>query len=84
MTRIELAIKALEELPEDRREVIADIVLDVIATHSGGTALTEGQWAEIDRRRAAVHLAQSVGKTDDEEHREEECLSDSACHRFRT
>jgi hypothetical protein len=53
MTRIELAIKALEDLPEDRREEIADLVLDVIATHhGGGSALTEEQWAEIDRRRA--------------------------------
>lgn len=53
MTKIELAIKALEELPEDRRELVADIVLDVIATHHGGeSALTEEQWAEIDRRRA--------------------------------
>jgi hypothetical protein len=53
MTKIELAIKALEELPEDRREEIADIVLDVVATHARtGSALTEEQWAEIDRRRA--------------------------------
>lgn len=50
MTRIELAIKALEALPEDRREEIADIVLDVVASYSADSALTEEQWAEVRRR----------------------------------
>lgn len=53
MTRIERAIKALEELPEHRREEIADIVLNIIATHADTkSALTDEQWAEVDRRRA--------------------------------
>jgi len=52
MTRTELAIKALEELPEDRREEIADLILGVIATYSGDSALTEDQWAEVRRREA--------------------------------
>lgn len=53
MTKIELAIKALEELPEDRREEIAEIVLSVVATHARtASALTEEQWAEVERRQA--------------------------------
>lgn len=51
MTRIELAIKALEELPEHRREEIADVILDVIATYGDDSALTEEQWAEVCRRQ---------------------------------
>ncbi|MCC6788162.1 MAG: hypothetical protein IT547_10010 [Hyphomonadaceae bacterium] len=51
MTRIELAIKALEELPEHRREEIADVILDVIATYGDDSALTEEQWAEVRRRQ---------------------------------
>jgi hypothetical protein len=56
MTRIELAIKALEDLPEDQRELVADLVLKVIANATGtaGSALTDEQWAEIDRRRARI------------------------------
>ncbi len=54
MTRTELAIKALEELPEDRREEIADLILDLIAneTPTGGTVLTDEQMAEVRRRQA--------------------------------
>lgn len=55
MTRIERAIKALQELPEDQRDLIADVVLELVAGatgKAGGSALTDAQWAEIDRRRA--------------------------------
>jgi hypothetical protein len=53
MTRTELAIKALEELPEDRREEIADLILDIIAneTPTGGSVLTEEQMMEVRRRQ---------------------------------
>jgi hypothetical protein len=53
MTRIELAIKALEELPEDRREQMADLILDIIAneTPTGGSVLTPEQMAEVHRRQ---------------------------------
>jgi hypothetical protein len=54
MTRIELAIKALEELPEDRREEIADLILDLVASETkvSGSALTADQSAELRRRQA--------------------------------
>jgi putative addiction module component (TIGR02574 family) len=52
MTKLERAIKALDELPADRREEIVDILLQIIAQDTGASTLTEEQWAEIDRRRA--------------------------------
>jgi hypothetical protein len=53
MTRIELAIKALKEVPEDQREMIADLVLDIVANAARPkeSALTDEQWAEVQRRR---------------------------------
>jgi hypothetical protein len=53
MTRIELAIKALKEVPEDQREMIADLVLDIVAnaTRPKESALTDEQWAQVQRRR---------------------------------
>jgi hypothetical protein len=53
MTRIELAIKALEELPEDQRDMVADLVLDIVANakRPENSALTDEQWAEVQRRR---------------------------------
>lgn len=50
MTKVELAIKALEELPADRRDEVADLILDVIATYGAKSALTEDQWQEVRRR----------------------------------
>lgn len=53
MTQIERAIKALQELPEDQREMVADLVLDIVAnaTRPEGSVLTDEQWAEVQRRR---------------------------------
>lgn len=56
MTKIERAIKALEELPLERSEEIADMVLELaeaIAGAPGESALTEDQLAEVRRRRAS-------------------------------
>jgi len=67
MTRIEQAIKALEELPEDRRDLIADVVLELVSNATGagnGSALTEAQWAEIDRRRARGFRPGDAGRID--------------------
>jgi hypothetical protein len=53
MTKIELAIKALEEVPADRRDEVADLILTIVAnTTATGTALTEEQWTEVRRREA--------------------------------
>jgi len=52
MTRIELAIKALEELPEDQRDMVADLVLDLVANAKWPKdSVTEEQWAEVQQRR---------------------------------
>lgn len=53
MGKIERAIKALEALPPERRDEIADIVLDLAtAASSANPALTEAQRAEVRRRQA--------------------------------
>ena len=53
MTKIELAIKALEEVPEDRLDAVADLILTIVAnTSAAQSALTDEQWAEVERRRA--------------------------------
>ena len=53
MTKIELAIKALEEVPEDRRDEVADLILAIVATTTAkNSALTDEQWAEVKRREA--------------------------------
>ncbi|MBC7768344.1 MAG: hypothetical protein H7124_06115 [Phycisphaerales bacterium] len=52
MTKIELAIKALEEVPEDRRDEVADLILTIVAnTTATESSLTEEQWAEVRRRQ---------------------------------
>ena len=54
MGKIERAIKALEALPPERSEEIADIVLELAAAVSAkGSALTDEQRAEVRRRRAS-------------------------------
>ena len=56
MTKYEHALKALEALPEDRREEIAELVLELasaVAAVPGQSALTADQRAEVRRRRAA-------------------------------
>ncbi|MES1200146.1 MAG: hypothetical protein ABUS57_01700 [Pseudomonadota bacterium] len=54
MTKIERAIKALEELPPERSEEIADIVLELAAAvTTSGSVLSEEQRAEVRRRRAS-------------------------------
>jgi hypothetical protein len=55
MTKIELAIKALEELPPEQREEVAEMVLELtnaVAARRDGSALTDEQWAEVQRRRS--------------------------------
>ena len=53
MTKIELAIKALDEVPEDRREEVADLILTIVANAKAtGSVLTEEQRAEVRRRQA--------------------------------
>lgn len=53
MTKIERAIKALEEVPEDRPEEVADLILTIVAnTTATGTALTDEQWADVRRHEA--------------------------------
>jgi hypothetical protein len=55
MGKIERAIKALEALPPERQDEVADMVLElaeaVQGEASGKTALTEEQLAEVTRRR---------------------------------
>ncbi|MEJ0060945.1 MAG: hypothetical protein WDM79_15800 [Terricaulis sp.] len=54
MTKMELAIEALEALPESSREEIAEMVLELaaaVSNASGRSALTEEQLAEVRRRR---------------------------------
>jgi hypothetical protein len=53
MTKIEVAIKALEEVPEDRLDEAAELILTIVANLTATrTSLTEEQWAEIRRREA--------------------------------
>ncbi|HYD87928.1 MAG TPA: hypothetical protein VEA80_10665 [Vitreimonas sp.] len=53
MTRIEQAIKALEELPETQQEEVADLILTYVANNdTAPSALTDEQWAEVRRRQA--------------------------------
>lgn len=54
MTKLERAIEALETLPADRQEELMDsIIREAEALSSGAdSALTEEDWAEIDRRLA--------------------------------
>jgi len=51
MTKIELAIKALEDLPEDRRDEIAELILDLVASETADSVLTDAQIAEVRRRQ---------------------------------
>ena len=56
MGKIERAIKALEALPPERSEEIADIVLeltDAINASASGSVLTDEQHEEVRRRRAS-------------------------------
>jgi hypothetical protein len=58
MTKIERAIKALEALPPERSEEIADIVLELtVAFSAQGSVLTGDQRAEVARRRASFEPA---------------------------
>jgi len=53
MTKIELAIKALEEVPEHRLDEVADLILTIVANATAtGTVLTEEQWADLRQREA--------------------------------
>jgi hypothetical protein len=54
MTKIERAIKALEELPPEQQEEIAEMVLELAGavTPQRVSVLTDEQWAEVQRRRA--------------------------------
>lgn len=52
MTKIELAIKALEEVPADRLDEVADLILTIVANMSAThSTLTEEQLAEVRRRQ---------------------------------
>jgi hypothetical protein len=52
MTKIELAIKALEEVPGDRLDEVADLILTIVANMTATrSALTEEQVAEVRRRQ---------------------------------
>ena len=56
MGKIERAIKALEALPPERSEEIADIVLELaeaVSASTSGSVLTEEQREEVRRRRAS-------------------------------
>ena len=54
MGKIDLAIKALSELPLERQEEIADLVLELAAAVSvANSALTDDQRAEVLHRRAS-------------------------------
>lgn len=53
MTKVERAIRALEELPPHRGEEIAEIVLELAAVAADSdSALSDEQLAEVRRRRA--------------------------------
>lgn len=54
MTKLERTIQALEALPAERQEELMDSIIREAEALSGGAegALTEEDWAEIDRRRA--------------------------------
>lgn len=52
MTKIDLAIKALSALPQNRQDEVADLVLELAqAITSAGSALTDDQIAEVRTRR---------------------------------
>ncbi|MGE0830351.1 MAG: hypothetical protein AB7O04_13505 [Hyphomonadaceae bacterium] len=55
MSKIDRAIKAMQALPPDRREEVADMVLtltDAVRAAPGQSALTPEQRDELRRRRA--------------------------------
>lgn len=53
MGKLDLAIKALSELPPERQEEVADLVLELAAAVStANSALTDDQREEVLRRRA--------------------------------
>jgi hypothetical protein len=65
MTKFERAIKALETLPPERREEIADIVLELAAAVAGnGSVLSDEQRAEVARRRASGFEAADPAEID--------------------
>ncbi|MBS0385225.1 MAG: hypothetical protein JSS00_07740 [Proteobacteria bacterium] len=54
MGKIERAIKALEALPPERQDEVADMILelaDAVQRPPGKSVLTEDQLAEVQRRR---------------------------------
>ena len=52
MTKMDLAIKALTDVPADRQDEIADLVLELTAAvQPEGSVLTPEQLAEVRRRR---------------------------------
>jgi hypothetical protein len=56
MTKVERAIEALEALPADRQDEIADIVLELtqaLNAPPGESALSADQLDEVRRRRAS-------------------------------
>ena len=56
MGKIERAIKALEALPPERQDEIADMILELseaVQGAAGTSVLTEEQLAEVERRRGS-------------------------------
>ncbi|MBL8548662.1 MAG: hypothetical protein JNJ73_01660 [Hyphomonadaceae bacterium] len=54
MSKIDRAIEALEAMPPERRDEVADMVLELAqAILPGGPVLTPDQLAEVRRRRAS-------------------------------
>ncbi|MGD9968099.1 MAG: hypothetical protein AB7T59_16390 [Hyphomonadaceae bacterium] len=64
MTRIELAIKALEDLPADRREEIVDFILNLVAAETQGITLTDEQAVEVRKRQARGFRAGDASRID--------------------
>lgn len=52
--KLETAIKALSNLPNDEQEIAAQAIIDY-ASHDGGVHLTDEQVAEVNRRLKNPH-----------------------------
>jgi hypothetical protein len=50
--RLREALKRVEELPEERQNEIADLLLDLAGRDAATDDLSDEQWAEIGRRMA--------------------------------
>ncbi len=65
MGKLDLAIKALSELPPERQEEVADLVLELTAAVSVvNSALTDEQMAEVRRRRGNGFKAGDASRID--------------------